>query len=225
MVKKQKNNYFTHDHEKAILDYVATDNLAERTKLYVEFIEPSFSEMVEKITYTYKFTSLPNINCLKKECKIWLVMILDKFDPKKGFKAFSYFSIITKNWFIAKTKAYANQNKKEIQCDDATKEMIFNELGDEKYISRREEMEFWNSLLGEIDTWYGGCEKENEKRVLDAIKILMKNVDSIDIFNKKAMYFFLREITGLSTKQIVNCLGRFREDYRTFKKKWDSGQL
>ena len=59
-----------------------------------DFIGPVFDEMVDKIVYTYKFTTLPNIDALKEECKIWLTTILDKYDPSKGSKAFSYFSVV-----------------------------------------------------------------------------------------------------------------------------------
>ena len=64
-----------------------------RTDLYIKFIQPAFHEMVEKIIFTYKFNTLPNIDPLKEECKIWLTTILDKYDPNKGSKAFSYFSV------------------------------------------------------------------------------------------------------------------------------------
>ena len=60
--KRTKNNYFTKKHEEAILAYVSNDDKKVRTQLYVEFIEPAFSEMVDKIVYTYKFTNLPNID-------------------------------------------------------------------------------------------------------------------------------------------------------------------
>jgi hypothetical protein len=53
----------------------------------------------------------------------------------------------------------------------------------------------------------------------------MKNIDQIEIFNKKAIYLYLREITGLNTKQIVSSLNKMRERYGTFKKKWDSGEI
>ncbi|HAI40326.1 MAG TPA: hypothetical protein DCM40_20620, partial [Maribacter sp.] len=98
--KRNKNYYFTKIHEEAVVKYASTDDLKIRTDLYIELIEPAFSELVDKIIYTYKFTTLPNIDVLKDECKIWLTTILDKYDPNKGSKAFSYFSLITKNWFI-----------------------------------------------------------------------------------------------------------------------------
>ena len=101
---KKSKLYFTKVHEDAIVRYSTTDSREEKTKLYVELINPAFNEMVDKIVYTYKFTTLPNIEDLKSECKVFLTTILDKFDPKKGSKAFSYFSVITKNWFIHKVK-------------------------------------------------------------------------------------------------------------------------
>ena len=76
-------------------------------------IQPAFSEMVDKVVFTYKFTSLPNIDSLREECKIWLTTILDKYDPSKGSKAFSYFSVITKNWFIHKVKKTSARARRE----------------------------------------------------------------------------------------------------------------
>ena len=78
---KKKNLYFTKVHEDAIVQYAQTDDIKIRTDLYIEYIAPAFDEMVDKIIYTYRFTSLPNIDVLKDECKIWLTTILDKFDP------------------------------------------------------------------------------------------------------------------------------------------------
>jgi hypothetical protein len=222
---QDKKQYFTKDHENAILAYVKTDSLPIRTKLYIQFIEPSFSEMVEKISFTYKFNSLPNISFLKEECKIWLVTILDKFDVNKGYKAFSYFSIITKNWFIAKTKKNASQNKKEIQGEDLSKELEYKYYSDSnEYFEKREEAEFWIHFLQELDRWDDLAVKENEVKVLDGIKVLVANIEDIPIFNKKAIYFFLREITNLSTKQIVASLNKFKAEYKLFKNDWDNGE-
>ena len=66
---KKKNLYFTKVHEDAIVQYARTDDIKIRTELYIEYIEPAFSEMVDKIIYTYRFNNLPNIEVLKDECK------------------------------------------------------------------------------------------------------------------------------------------------------------
>ena len=54
--------------------------------------------------------------------------------------------------------------------------------------------------------------------------ILMESANDIEIFNKKAIYLYMREITGLNTKQIVSTLNRTRIKYRVFKTSWDEGE-
>jgi len=205
--------------------YATTDSLEERTKLYVELIEPAFSELVDKIVFTYKFNNLPNIEYLKEDCKIWLTTILDKFDPEKGSKAFSYFSVITKNWFIYKVKKNSKNLKREVNFDDLSSELETGYLSvQNEYLNEREKYEFWQHLWVEIDTWETSKLKENEKKVLEAIRFLFDKADDIEIFNKKAIYLYIREITGLNTKQVVNNLNKLRIKYRAFKKDWVVGK-
>jgi hypothetical protein len=54
---------------------------------------------------------------------------------------------------------------------------------------------------------------------------LFESKEDIEIFNKKAIYLYLREITGLNTKQVVNSLKKFRKKYSNFKQDWESGGL
>ena len=223
--KGTKNNYFTKVHEDAIVSYALSPSRQERSQLYISLIQPAFEEMVNKIVFTYKFNTLPNIEVLRDECKIWLTTILDKYDPNKGSKAFSYFSVVTKNWFIHKVKKHSIQLKREMSYE----QIIMNGGGDilgpasERidYVEQRAEMEFWNSLLFQLERWDSSNLKQNEKIVLDAVKVLLYNIDDIEIFNKKAVYLYLRELTGLNTKQVVNNLNKLREKYRVFKNKWD----
>ncbi len=67
--------------------------------------------------------------------------------------------------------------------------------------------------------------KDNDLKVYKAINILFESKEDIDIFNKKAIYLYLREITGLNTKQIVNSLKKFRKKYYLFKQGWENGEL
>ena len=82
--KRTKRLYFTEVHEKAILEYCSSRDKKKREELYRGLIQPAMNEMVDKIVFTYKFTTLPNIDELRDECKIWLTTILEKFDPSKG---------------------------------------------------------------------------------------------------------------------------------------------
>jgi len=224
--KRKKNHYFTKDHENAIIQYSNTECIRERTELYVKWIQPAFNEMVDKIVFTYKFTNLPNCDSLRDECKIWLMTILDKYDPSKGSKAFSYFSVITKNWFIHKVKRQQKRNRREIDYENISKSYEEEFLStNDSYITQREEDEFWSSFYVELQSWDVDSMKENDLKVYKAINILFESKEDIDIFNKKAIYLYLREITGLNTKQIVNSLKKFRKKYGVFKQDWENGEL
>ena len=222
---RTKNNYFTKIHEEAIVTYALSTSRSEKSRLYMSLIQPAFDEMVNKIIFTYKFNNLPNIDYLRDDCKIWLTTILDKYDPNKGSKAFSYFSVVTKNWFIHKVKKNSKDLKRQVSYEYIVDNGGTDSLGasgeEIDYAERREQMEFWTSLLTQIDKWDTGNLKANEKAVLEAVKVLLHNIDDIEIFNKKAVYLYLRELTGLNTKQVVNNLNKLREKYRIFKQRWD----
>ena len=218
--------YFTQEHEEAIINYCNSTCNKVRTRLYVKWIRPAFDQMVDKIVYTYKFTSLPNIDELRDECKVWLTTILEKYDPNKGSKAFSYFSVITKNWFIHQVKKTVKRNQREVDYEKA-----LSEIDPEKivcyntYVEDQENIDFWKNLWFEIESWGTNDMKENEKKVYDAIRILLDSVEEIEIFNKKAIYLYLREITGMNTKQVVSQLNKFRKRYKLFKTDWDDGKI
>jgi hypothetical protein len=193
-----------------------------REQLYIQYIQPSFDLMVDKIVYTYKFNTLANIDDLRKDCKTWLITILDKYDVTKGSKAFSYFSVITKNWFIHKVNS--KKIKNEIDIDENLSEVesleeyqINNEFIDDSIRS-----EFRRAFVEEIDRWSNMVEKDIDQKVYDALLIVFKDSDNIEIFNKKAIYMYMREISGLNTKQIVSTLKKFKDEYRLFKQDWDN---
>ena len=224
--KRTKRLYFTKVHEEAIIQYCLTTDRYKRDKLYGSLIQPAFSEMVDKIIYTYRFTTLPNIDYLRSDCKVWLTTILNKYDPNKGSKAFSYFSVVTKNWFIHKIKRTKKRLRTEVFMEDVLNELDEDLVSDEPtYYEKRSEIEFWRSLNTEIDTWDSFMIKENEKKVLMAVRILLDSAEQIEIFNKKAIYLYLRELTGLNTKQVVNNLNKLRKRYRTFKVKWENSEI
>jgi hypothetical protein len=213
-----KNYYFTKEHEDAIIEY-ATAVGPRREYLYEKIISPVLSEMVDKICYTFKFTSIPNIDSLREECKIWLATILDKYDPAKGYTAFAYFSVITKNWFIHKVKKNTTLVKKEVAYEDVTKQVECEYLSEQiDYLEIREKEEWWMEFYRALNEWSNEPMKPAERKVYDAVCVLMGSAEQIEIFNKKAIYLYVREITGLTTKQVVQGLNKLRERYLLWKR-------
>jgi len=93
------------------------------------------------------------------------------------------------------------------------------------WVEETSKAQFWACLADEMAGWNPEGMKDNEKKVYEAVKILLAHPEDIEIFNKKAIYLYLREITGLNTKQVVNNLNKMRVKYRTFKVKWEDGKI
>jgi len=219
--KATTNQYFTKVHENAIVAYAATTDNLTRTKLYGEIIRPVFRELVEKIVYTYKFTSLPNIETHKEDCEVYLATILSNFDPAKKSKAFSYFSVVTKNYFIHKTKENGKNIRQDVPIDELShSDTVEFMTQNHPYEERRQKAEQWQALRDEVNRWETMRLRDNEKKVVKAIQTILDSIDDIEIFNKKAIYLYIREITGLNTKQVFNNLGRLRQRYNDWKQQW-----
>lgn len=221
--RKKSRDYFTQKHEDAIIEFVKTNNRTRKNYLYLNVISPAFNEMIEKIVFTYKFVNLPNIDLLKDECAVYLSTILSKYDPNRNSKAFSYFSVVVKNWFSNQAKQNKKKLDREVDLEEISKNNESDFLSIENpYDEIREKQEFFSALWNELSVeWVFEDLKENEQKVLSAIRELLKEPDDIEIFNKKAVYLYLREMTGLNTKQILQALSRFKKSYNEFREDWN----
>ena len=67
---------------------------------------------------------------------------------------------------------------------------------------------------------------KNEKRkIADAIIFFIKNIDSINIFNKKHFYLLLREYTGINSKKITYFLNELKDEYLTIKQQYYNNEM
>jgi hypothetical protein len=100
--KKKSKQYFTIDTEKAIIEYNKSDNTDERNKIYVEGIKYPFEKLAENILNTFKFSYFDvSKEDVQMEVISNLIEKIHMFQEGKG-KAFSYFSIVAKNYLILK---------------------------------------------------------------------------------------------------------------------------
>ena len=117
---------------------------------------------------------------------------------------------------LAQALKTMNVQSRDISDDDSDGDKSQINSGPNIFTKFNDPMKFWKHQLSI---------KENEKKVLMAVRILLDSADQIEIFNKKAIYLYLREITGLNTKQVVNNLNKLRKRYRTFKTKWENSEI
>ena len=221
--KKSKTRmYFTEDTEAAIVAYNSTDSHREKNAIYNEHLRKPFEKLVENIIHTFKFYyfDIP-IESVKHEVISFMITRLDKYKQGKG-KAFSYFSVVVKNWLICHNNNNYKKMKTHNDVLDLKHKDVKNTSYDDNTVKSQEEKEFFNSV---IDYWEENIDKvfkkERDIKIAYSIIELMSRVDSIEIFNKKALYILLREISGHNTQHITRVLNVMRGHYKNLHTKWD----
>ena len=100
--KKKRKVYFGMEVQDAIVRYNQSEDDDERNKIYGKEIHKAFDKLAENIINTFKFSYFDcGFADVKHEVVAFLVMNIHKYDHTKGSKAFSYFSIVAKNYLIS----------------------------------------------------------------------------------------------------------------------------
>lgn len=219
---KKSIDYFTLDTQAAILKYRKETNIAKRNKIFNEEIYYAFYKLAENIIHTFKFyyTEVDNINELKHEVIAFLLEKLHLYDETKG-KAYSYFGTIAKRYLIV----YNNNNYKRLKGKAAVEEVdedktITNSLILEQ-ASYPEEGSFFDIFVSYVDeNLLEIFPKPQEARVGDAIVALCKRKEHIDIFNKKALFIYIKEITDAPTPTITKVIKSLKVIYKEMLNKY-----
>ena len=214
--RKSKRQYFTEDTELAIIEYLASEDEVLRNKIYNERIHHSFYKLAENLIHTFKFyyTEVEDLEDLKHEVICFLLEKLHYFKVGKG-KAFSYFSIVGKNYLILyNNKNYAKKKKKADLLEVDTDNEILN--GFDRKEVHDVKVEFLDMYITHVDanlTKY--FKKEAEIKVADAVLTVLRNREHLEIFNKKTIYIYIREITGLETPIITKVVKKLKNIFNT----------
>ena len=213
--KKKKNSrmYFTQDTENAIVRYNKSDDTVLKNKIYEEHIEYPFDKLVENIIHTFKFYyfDVPSEQ-VKHEVVSFLVLNIHKFKEGRG-KAFSYFSIVAKNYLIL----HNNSNYKKMKShDDLIKLDYVRDIRSERDKTDFDEsnkefviqlLEYWDNNITNI------FKRQKDILVADAVLELFRKIVNIENFNKKALYIMIREMTDVKTSKITQISNVFRKIY------------
>ena len=209
--KKTKNYYWTEETEQAVIAYNASDNPAEKNKLYNEEIEYPLNKLSENIINTFKFMYFDDkFEDVKHEVVAFMLMNMHKYDHTKGSRAFSYFSVVAKNYLILNN----NANYKKLKSH--TSLSTLNNVQDEKQSSDAkilvgESIQYFENKIPDI---FG---KQRDRVVAYAIIDLMNSIDDIEDFNKKAIYILIREMTDVETSQITKVLNVMRKHMKNLQ--------
>jgi hypothetical protein len=202
---KEPRVYFTEDTENAIVEYLALTDQDQRNRLYNDRIEYAFYKLAENIIHTFKFyyTDTDTIEELKHEVVTFLLEKLHLYNQDKG-KAYSYFGTIAKRYLIV----YNNSNYKKLQehadVDELDEDKTFLYKTIQENESNEDPDSFIDQYIRYIDKYlYQLFPKTQDAKTADAIVELFRKRESLEIFNKKALYIYIREITDTTTPHIT----------------------
>ena len=205
--------YFNQDTENAIIRLNNETRPHMKERIYNEHIRTAFEKLAENIIHTFKFYyfDVPSED-VKHEVVSFLYMNIHKFTEGKG-KAFSYFSIVAKNYLIL----HNNNNYKRMKQHDGEDVMDYKrdpitELRSKEARTMKMEYieqlaEYWRHILSTV------FKRKKDLDVANAVVELIDMRENIDNFNKKALYILIREMTGSNTQHITRVINVMRKHH------------
>ena len=224
--KSKKKLYFDEEVQNAIIEYNGSDNYNFRNKIYRDKIHAAFDKLCENIINTFKFSYFDEpFTEVKNSVVAFLVMNIHKYDHTKGAKAFSYFSIVAKNYLIL----HNNNNYKKFKTHDKIDVLDYRNSNFEHSLKERRDnlKDFMDEFIiyfeNEIPTLF---KKNKNMDIAYALLEIMKSRDEIEQFNKKALYILIREMTDVKTSDITKVVNIFKTHYiRLIKEYNHSGYI
>ena len=217
--KKKGVQYFTQETEDSIVLYNNTQDPNVRSRIYRDKIHYAFFKLTENIIHTFKFyyTEETNLEDLQHEVITFLLSKIHLYDQTKGTKAYSYFGTIAKRYLIL-----SNQKNYKKRVDTLSIDVLEE---DENHSYTLEDSPVNERLSMYIDEFTEYCTeniynlfpKEYDAQIADAILELFRKRENLDVFNKKALYIYIREIVDVKTPKITKIANQlydiFKEGY------------
>jgi len=214
--KKKRKVYFGQEVQDAVVDYNSSSNDGERNIIYGTRIHAAFDKLAENIINTFKFTYFDyGFEDIKHEVVAFMVMNMHKYDHTKGSKAFSYFSVVAKNYLILHNNNNYKKMKTHDKMDVLDRYKSVNTMNETDYDTLTDEIvEYFDSNMNTI------FKKDRDLRIGYAIVDLIKQREEIENFNKKAIYILIREMTDVETAHITSVVNVLKKHYKKLVNKF-----
>jgi len=207
--KPKKKLYFGLEVQDAIVRYNQAETSVQKNKIYQEEIHKAFDKLAENIINTFKFSYFDSpFADTKAEVVSFLVMNVHKYDHTKGSKAFSYFSVVAKNYLILhnnnnykKLKSHADISVLDNKPTSTDRRVYLNDLTEEMII-------YFEATIPQL------FKKRKDIEVAYSIIELFKRREEIENFNKKSLYILIREMTDVNTSHITKVVNVFKKKYK-----------
>lgn len=219
--KAKSKQYFTKDTEDAIVEYNSTEDQRIKDKVYKDRIKPAFDKLAEIVYNKWKFTYFDD-DPQDVMCEVVAFMIekIHMYKAGKG-KAFSYFTIVARNYLIlnnnANYKRYKNTDvMSSLPTHWDTENNWAEEVRNDEYRTFNDRMLlYWDTHL---ENYF---QKKRDIQIADAVLELFRRANYIESFNKKSLYLLIREMTGYPTHYITKVVNKMKEKQMALYSEFD----
>lgn len=208
-------NYFTKETDEWVIKYNETNDPKEKEEIFQKHLYYPFYKLAENIINTFKFYHMDVDTVEDLKLDVITMIVQDKlagFDPTRGTKAYSYFGTIVKRWLIAYSNTNYARKKRQVNIDNY-----------EDFFPETKEIETAStiSLSSFFDNWIEDMyeqlpqmfPKKEDQDIANAVLTVFKSRKDLQLFKKKEIYIYVREITGCDTPYLTKVISVFKENF------------
>lgn len=222
----KKKFYFGEEEEIAFQEFITCSDPVERDMIFNRRLYPAFCKLVESIIRTYTlFVPLEDYEETFHDTMSFLISKINNFDVTKGYKLYSYCGTVCKNYLMLKRNQFKKKQERQISYDkmyptsekderiddnDTKTLMLFNNELINNTISKIQDI-LSNENVLKLN--------ENEQKIGYALLEMLMNWEEIfnrlenRKFNKTSVWYFLKEYTLLSSKEIREGMKKYKDLY------------
>ena len=211
---RKNKQYFTQDTEDAIIAYNSEDSNALRNKVFNDYIHKPLFKMAENLIHRYKFYHFDAATRdVQHEVIAFLLEKLPKYTQDKG-KAFSYFSIVAKNYLIQNNYKHYNRKKGKAPIMDIDNQRnVVNELVRTEH--KTQVQDFYHLFIDHVEENIDTVIRyKRDIPIAYAVLEIFRSCENIETYNKKALYIMVREMVNVKTQYITRVVNILKAEYK-----------
>tara|TARA_R110002110_G_scaffold118884_2_gene293033 strand:+ start:778 stop:1479 length:702 start_codon:yes stop_codon:yes gene_type:complete len=226
--KPLTKQYFGPIQEQAVRIFLTATTWDEKNVVYNSHLRDPLIKMIDSIIRRYKLYR-PNMEFtdIHTDTLSFLVTKMEKFKPSKGKKAYSYFGTICKNYLMGQIMKDNRDRNRKISYEDISYSLEQDEKYSYTILDEGIEVEsIMRKLLYELKEFIlNNRLSVNEEKIGYCLVDVFENYETIFIagkgnkFNKNIILYQLREMSGLTTKEIRSALKPFKNLYKDLMSK------
>ena len=221
--KPKTKQYFGPPQEQAVRTFLTASTWDEKNTVYNNFLRDPLIKMIDSIIRRYRLYR-PNMDFtdIHTDTLSFLVTKMDKFKPAKEKKAYSYFGTICKNYLMGQIMKDNRDKNRKISYEDISYSLEQDEKHSYNMFSDALPVEtVMASLLIELKKFIAENRLNiNEEKIGYCLVDVFENYETIFIagkgnkFNKNVILYQLREMSGLTTKEIRSAIKPYKSLYK-----------